>query len=154
MIRLLEAAGKIEPPQDDLANLAEADLTDEKIKHFATSVCQLFSSQSIYIDETAFLTLTHAQLATVISELKDMFAQNFTEAQRREFGESPFTSPPSSARGLQHFVLREVQRVVRASSGTTRNLVIYVLLGGLAVVSSQVRERYLDGMSHNFHLPA
>merc|ERR1719261_2266622 len=75
MIRLLETAGKIEPPQDDFANLAEADLTDDKLRHFATSVCQLFSAQgSIYIDETAFLSLTHSQLATVISELKDMFA--------------------------------------------------------------------------------
>jgi hypothetical protein len=154
MVHLLLAAGKIEPPQDDFANLKEAELTDDKIRHFATSVCQLFSSKGgIYIDEAAFLSLTHSQLATVISELKDMFAQNFSDAQRREFGEMPFTSPPTSARGLQHYVLRECQRVVRASSGSTRTMVLYVLLGGLAVVSSQVRERYLDGMSHNFNLP-
>jgi hypothetical protein len=153
MIRLLEAAGKLEPPQDDLANISEADLTDEGIKHFATSVCQLFSSQSIYIDEAAFISLTHTQLVTLVSELKDMFSQNFSEAQRRELGDAPFSAPPATARGVQHYVLRETQRVVRASSGTLRTLVLYVLLGGLAVVSSQVRERYLEGLSHNFHLP-
>jgi hypothetical protein len=54
---------------------------------------------------------------------------------------------------LQHYVLRETQRVVKSASATQKTMVLYVLLGGLAVVSSQVRERYLGGLSHNFHLP-
>lgn len=154
MIRLLEAAGKLEPPCDDLANVKDPSELDEKsMKHFATSVCQLFSQSSIYIDESCFLNLTHAQLATLISELKDMFAQNFSDCQRADFGEVPFSKPPASVRGLQHYVLRETQRIVKAAPGNMRNLVLYVLIGGLAVVSAQVRERYLDGLSHNFNLP-
>jgi hypothetical protein len=131
-------------------------LTEKKIKEYAFDVFQKFSFISIFIDSEWFLKLQTHELLKLNYELKDFYENNVETNLRKimvppngiafELTKEDLASKTyNNILEIQKYILENVEKVIGTSSDDAmKNLGNYLMIGGLAIVCPEIRERYPD----------
>lgn len=139
------------------------ELTETKIKNLAFDVFQNFNVISIFVDSEWFLKLNIDELLKLNYELKD-FYENNTDNETRHIMVPPdgkvfcFTNQQlknecqGNKLNIQKYLLDDINKVITSSDNEAiKNLGNYLMIGGLAVVCPEIRDRYPDFVySFNF----
>lgn len=173
MISLLTAHGLLEGPETDadpsLWTLHQLVRSGDGMRKLAFSILHdLYLKSSLEIPVEAILNLKLDELQCLAKTLREMWAINLTGAQRsqlcghhiRVLDDPPCGAGVGNSRAAwQRFVLLGIKQMTGEGRGTSGNqadennsvqwvkkLAIFVVVGALATVCPEVKERYSEGL--------
>ena len=132
------------------------ELSDEYIKNYSFSIFQKFNLISIFIDNNWFLELDTSELLKLSYELKDFYENNTTIENRIEMmpeGKIGFEYSrekleeitDNNKLKIQKYLLDNINYVISTTENESLKILgHYIMIGGLAVVCKEIRERYPD----------
>jgi len=147
MYKILKDNNVINEKSDDRSE-------EEKVNSYAFDVFQKFSIISIFIDHQWFIKLNKKDLEKLNYELQDFYDQNVTEENKllmvppegKAFAitKSEFSSKYNELE-MKKYLLENIDKVISSSEDESmKTLGSYIMIGGLAVVCKEIRERYPD----------
>ncbi|VVU95694.1 hypothetical protein CPAV1605_1449 [seawater metagenome] len=132
------------------------ELNETKIKNLAFDVFQMFNFISVFVDSSCFLNLKIDKLFKLNYELKDFYENNVSIADRSIMvppDGKVFTKTSEKLKNdfdgnklqIQKYILENIAKVIGSSEDPSlKNLGNYLMIGGLAVICPEIRERYPD----------
>jgi hypothetical protein len=120
------------------------------INDFALNVFQIFTKKSIFIDSNLFLQLNKDELIKFNNEIKDIWIQNLTPAQRGMISnESLFFKHiielnKYSLEELQNYSLKNIKIALECNKEELSLMINYIIIGALGIVIPQIKENYSD----------
>jgi len=150
MILILESNNLLESVETD------NELSEEYIKNYSFSIFQKFNLISIFVDNAWFLALDTELLLKLNYELKDFYENNTTIESRAEMIRQDSVAFEYTREKLeeitnknklkiQKYLLDNIDNVISSSENESLKILgNYIMIGGLAVVCKEIRERYPD----------
>lgn len=144
-VTLMEGTGELEK-WDAPSDWTASQLTEANIRHYATTVCSMILTvTSMHVAEEAFL-LPSNTVRVFVSEIQSILPANAP-------GILAFMNPPSflsPSLVMQHYLLRETERLIDATPADRKALVVYIIIGALSIVCPEVRAQHAGHIALGF----
>lgn len=146
MFKILKENDKIEETVDDRTE-------EKKINDYAFSVFQKFSLISIFIEHEWFLKMKNEELDKLYYEAGDFYKQNVSNENKKLMvppDGKAFIMKSNDFKQLkfeekQKCILENIDKIISSSEDEgLKTLGKYLMIGGLGVVSQEIREKYPD----------
>jgi hypothetical protein len=140
-------------PLDIFNCIEEINLEEERKKmtneEIALEIFQKFSSISIFIDSTWFLSLSKDKLKKFNYELTSFFKENFNKTQQNSVSPDFLKKSDSEINSMnineiQLYLLREIDKLLSVKVEELKYMSNYILVGALGIVIPEIRELYPD----------
>jgi hypothetical protein len=139
-------------PNNIFSNIISKKIILEKektISNLTLDVFQLFGNNSFFIDHNLFLELSRNNLLKLYFEIRDLYKNNFSDEQRIEISSKVFLLTFDdiaimSICKIQKYILLNIKILLENSNDKYKNMINYILIGGLSIVINEIRFLYPD----------
>ena len=165
--KIVEILKLPEPCFEDFEKIPSAQLTGEKMKMFTLEVFQMMAGLGVFLDEDAFMEISHSGLCRLCSEFNSLFRENLPQDLLNILAGSESEKPKDTRlfrripvveniNILRQFILAELRRILKIARKeafpSQNNHLAYVIVGALVTESEKIRKNFEDSFAHEFTL--
>lgn len=135
----------------DNINIITIDNSNIDIDLLALDAFQGLINSSVFIDYRLFLTLDKTELLKLYYELKDFWIKNFNEEERIIISQNNNILSKTNNNlinmefiDIQRYILNQIILLLNQDNYQYKNMITYIILGGLSVVIHEIRDDYYN----------